>query len=346
MGFKRLRLSLLCMLGVFASASAVAHAGAPRWYGKATGSLVPISGTSGLSELTSPETLHSAGQVKVVSSNFSECLVKDRETVEDPSNVLLPGTGQMEEFEVVCEEGTGPGLNAAAPFPCVTVGEAFELTGINLNWQSTLEVGGAKHNARAAHRAGSARARRRAHGGRAPRRGLSVRALPVYFDKFTDVEVEVNCLQTKEHAVYKGTLKPEVEVGRLRFLGPESGELEEPTSGSHFYLKGNDWLAPDKYKDIRVNSEYHEAPAIASLTPNSGPAAGGTSVAVAGSGFALGTGTIFDFGKAAGSSVECTSTTECTVTAPPGKAGKVDVVAIVGTTKSTRNRPGDQYTYQ
>ena len=45
--------------------------------------------------------------------------------------------------------------------------------------------------------------------------------------------------------------------------------------------------------------------------------AGGTTVTVSGSGFALGTsGTVFTFGKVMATSVNCTTTSVCTVVAP------------------------------
>jgi hypothetical protein len=312
----------LCLIAVFGMTSTGAQAGnPPRWYGKKTGTAVPYSANAGLVELTSPETLQGTGKLSIVSKNHSSCLVKSRESIEDPS-ALLPGTGEMEEFEVVCEEGTGPGPNEAAVFPCVT-GEPFELYGMSLNWPSTLEADPTP---------GAGRGR--------------VRDLPTYYDSFTGVDVEVYCLTSREHAEYKGSLRPEVEVGRLQFLGPKSGELEEASSGSRFSLGGTDYVAPEKYKDVRVNSEYYEKPTITSLTPNDGPTAGRTKVTVDGSGFALGTGTRFDFGKTAGSSVDCTSTTECTVTVPAHRAGTVVVIVVVGKTKSKESTSADQYTYQ
>jgi len=88
-------------------------------------------------------------------------------------------------------------------------------------------------------------------------------------------------------------------------------------------------------------------PAITKLSPASGPRAGGTSVTVTGSGFALGTkATGFRFGKRLASTVDCTSTTSCTVLAPAAaRAQTVDVVATVAATKSRKSRPADQFTY-
>lgn len=77
---------------------------------------------------------------------------------------------------------------------------------------------------------------------------------------------------------------------------------------------------------------------ILGLSPSAGPHAGGTAVTVTGAGFALGSGTKFEFGKAPATSVECTSTSSCTVLTPAGKAGSpVAVKATVGTAKSEAN---------
>jgi hypothetical protein len=53
------------------------------------------------------------------------------------------------------------------------------------------------------------------------------------------VNLELYRLYTKARAEYKGTLRPEIEVGRLNFQGAESGELvEASSSGRSLYLTG------------------------------------------------------------------------------------------------------------
>jgi hypothetical protein len=200
----------------------------PRWYVKETGVLVPLSpsGLVGLVEVVSPETLQGQGELTVVSNSqpvkrekpVSNCLAKDRESIEDGS--FLPGTGQMEEFELVCEKGTGP-LNGAELPPCL-YGEGFEMKGVAPSWQSTLEVDVSG-------------------------------ATPIYYDNFAAVDVEVYCLKTKLHAEYTGSLRPEVRLGRLKFLGALSGQLEQASSGRRFYLKGINYIAPVTYKDVRAH---------------------------------------------------------------------------------------------
>ena len=91
----------------------------------------------------------------------------------------------------------------------------------------------------------------------------------------------------------------------------------------------------------------YESPTVAKLSSTVGSTGGGARVTITGSGFALGAGTTFKFGKAEAASVECASTTSCTVTVPAAKkAGVVDVLAAVGKAKSKKNPPGDQYTYE
>jgi alpha-tubulin suppressor-like RCC1 family protein len=91
----------------------------------------------------------------------------------------------------------------------------------------------------------------------------------------------------------------------------------------------------------------YEAPTIASVGPNAGPTAGGTTVTITGSGFGLGGGTVFEFGKAPGGSVDCSSTTTCVMTTGSAKkAGVVDVKANVGAAKSKKAAATDHFTYQ
>jgi alpha-tubulin suppressor-like RCC1 family protein len=92
--------------------------------------------------------------------------------------------------------------------------------------------------------------------------------------------------------------------------------------------------------------QFEYVPAVAGVSPGTGAAAGGTSVTISGTGFALGATTTFKFGKKYATSVECTSNTTCTAVSPPGKAGTVDVIAAVGKAKSAANPPNDQFVYE
>jgi PKD domain/IPT/TIG domain len=86
---------------------------------------------------------------------------------------------------------------------------------------------------------------------------------------------------------------------------------------------------------ITLADHYRYVPTIESLKPSHGPAAGGTIVTVTGSGFALGTtGTTFRFGATKGTSVSCTSSSQCTVRSPAHVAGTVEVRAVVNAISS------------
>jgi alpha-tubulin suppressor-like RCC1 family protein len=109
--------------------------------------------------------------------------------------------------------------------------------------------------------------------------------------------------------------------------------------------------------DVRVTTEFGTTPVstadrfkfvptVTGVSPNGGPAAGGTSVTVTGTGFLPGTGgTLFSFGAAKAKSVNCASTTECTMLSPAHEAGTVDVKATANKVASPKNAPADQFTY-
>jgi alpha-tubulin suppressor-like RCC1 family protein len=96
---------------------------------------------------------------------------------------------------------------------------------------------------------------------------------------------------------------------------------------------------------VSTKDAFTYTPTVDELTPNTGPAAGGTVISVKGSGFALGSLTAFAFGTAKAKSVNCTSSTSCTMVTPAGVPGTVDVIAIVNKKKSPVNSPGDQFTF-
>ena len=87
-------------------------------------------------------------------------------------------------------------------------------------------------------------------------------------------------------------------------------------------------------------------PTVTNVSPNSGSAAGGTTVTVTGTGFGLGTeATAFMFGTTEATTVDCTSNTTCIVVVPSHVAGTVDVIATVSGQKSPKTVPADQFTY-
>jgi hypothetical protein len=94
------------------------------------------------------------------------------------------------------------------------------------------------------------------------------------------------------------------------------------------------------------SDRFQYLPMVEELTPSAGPPLGGTSVTVHGNGFALGsTATAFKFGATKAKSVNCTSSTTCSLIAPPHEAATVDVRATVNKATSVLSPPGDQFTY-
>jgi phospholipase C len=88
-------------------------------------------------------------------------------------------------------------------------------------------------------------------------------------------------------------------------------------------------------------------PTVSSVNPSTGSTAGGTSVTIAGSGFATGAGlTTLRFGSGAGTSVECAAITTCTAVTPPHKSGTVELRAGVKGQTSPKEAPVDQFTYR
>jgi hypothetical protein len=102
---------------------------------------------------------------------------------------------------------------------------------------------------------------------------------------------------------------------------------------------------PGGTSPVSLGDHYKYTPTVTAVSPNGGPAAGGTPVTVTGSGFALGTGTIFKFGAAKATGVSCPSSTSCTMIAPKHEAGTVDVTATVNKVASPKSPPGDTFTY-
>lgn len=92
--------------------------------------------------------------------------------------------------------------------------------------------------------------------------------------------------------------------------------------------------------------KFKYTPTIASISPGSGPHAGGTTVEVTGAGFALGSATKFKFGRATVKSVDCTSATTCILTTPVVSAAGTVVVKATADKASSVAAPGDEFTYE
>lgn len=87
---------------------------------------------------------------------------------------------------------------------------------------------------------------------------------------------------------------------------------------------------------------YVAPPTVTGVSPDGGPAAGGTSVTITGTGFAP--GAKVSFGVTAATSATVTSSTSITAVAPAGFAGSVDVTVTTGGGASSPN-PGDLFAY-
>lgn len=96
---------------------------------------------------------------------------------------------------------------------------------------------------------------------------------------------------------------------------------------------------------VSTADRFKFAPTITGLSPNTASQAGGTSVTVSGTGFALGeTATIIRFGSTRATSVNCTSAITCTVVSPAHAVGTVDLSATVNKVINTQV-PAGRFTF-
>jgi len=94
-----------------------------------------------------------------------------------------------------------------------------------------------------------------------------------------------------------------------------------------------------------LKDHFKITPTVTSVSPTSGPSAGGTTVTITGSGFALGaSGTIIKFGTTISKSVNCTSSERCTAVSPTHEAATVDVTARVNKVLSPKTG-ADQFKF-
>ncbi|HWE70730.1 MAG TPA: IPT/TIG domain-containing protein [Acidimicrobiales bacterium] len=83
-------------------------------------------------------------------------------------------------------------------------------------------------------------------------------------------------------------------------------------------------------------------PTVTSVTPNTGPAAGGTTVTITGSGFTCVTGV--KFGTTPAATFTVVNATTITATSPPGTPGTVDVT-VTSCNGTSPTNTGDQFTF-
>jgi hypothetical protein len=140
----------------------------------------------------------------------------------------------------------------------------------------------------------------------------------------------------------------EVLFGTLPGSGlmPTSGTSVKATTPPHALGAVEVKLTtPNGTSLVATADHFKYVPTVASVTPNTGPAAGGAVVTIKGTGFAVGTKlTVIKFGTAKSLSVNCVSSTECTAKAPAHVAGAVDVVATVSKMTSAKTT-ADHFAY-
>ena len=90
----------------------------------------------------------------------------------------------------------------------------------------------------------------------------------------------------------------------------------------------------------------YENPVITNVSPNAGPKEGTNKITVNGNGFVPGeTSSIFKFGKAPATEIECFSSTHCTMTAPAAKKPATVDVTVKAVKAASKKTEADHYTY-
>jgi len=144
------------------------------------------------------------------------------------------------------------------------------------------------------------------------------------------------------------------EVTAVYFGFTEAEEIKEVNAGNANNLGRIVAIAPPGLGKVDVtvvtangtspinpkDAYQYGKPTITSVSPDEGPATGGTEVTITGSGFELGAhGTEFEFASSKATAVECTSSTTCAVIVPP-KSGnpKKTVVNVQATVNNVKSR--------
>jgi hypothetical protein len=123
----------------------------------------------------------------------------------------------------------------------------------------------------------------------------------------------------------------------------QSQSAVTPSSGTVVPISVTSPSALTQLVVIEILAATGTPPTVTGVSPTSGPAAGGTSVAITGTGFIVGASTV-KFGAVTASTVTVNSATSITATSPAGSAGTVDVtVTTAGGTSATSS--SDQFTY-
>ena len=128
--------------------------------------------------------------------------------------------------------------------------------------------------------------------------------------------------------------------GSLTVTGPPNSKIAPP--GYYMLFLINNSGVPSVASFVLLNgSASNPAPTVASITPNTGPAAGGTSVTITGTGFLP--GATVSLGGTPATGVNVVSSTSITATAPAHVAGTVSVV--VSNSDAQNGTLNNAYTY-
>ena len=128
--------------------------------------------------------------------------------------------------------------------------------------------------------------------------------------------------------------------GSLTVTAPPNSKIAPPGYYMLFLINSNG--VPSVAQFVLLNgSGSNPAPTVTSITPNTGPAAGGTSVSIAGTGFLP--GATVSIGGTAATGVTVVSGTSITATAPAHAAGTVSVV--VTNSDAQNGTLNNAYTY-
>ena len=142
-----------------------------------------------------------------------------------------------------------------------------------------------------------------------------------------------------EEADKCNSFNQKLEYGTPLGTAPDGARYNQVINGDLYWYQ-QEWGNEGSKCKQRAGS----GPTVTAVSPKRGPAAGGTTVTISGSGFALGSSTTIKFGAQASSSVNCTSSTRCTAVSPKHAAGTVDVRATVSGIVSPR-ATADQFKY-
>ena len=134
------------------------------------------------------------------------------------------------------------------------------------------------------------------------------------------------------------TFKEATEFGEPLGKAPDGANYNQVIDGSLYWYQ-QEWSNEAK----GCQQRFLQAPAVSKLAPKSGPAAGGSAVAVTGSHFAA--GATVSFGGIPATGVSVTSSTSLTAISPAGAAGTVDVTVTTaaGTSALTKK---DHFKYK